>query len=96
MVVGRLERIMFQTIGFPELLIILVILLLLFGSKKLPEFGSSIGRAITEFKRGVNEGTRNPEKSEELMADNSVPQAVAEAEAQKLEVTPPAELLASD
>ncbi len=45
---------MFQTIGLPELLIILVIALLLFGSRRLPEIGSSLGRAITEFKRGLH------------------------------------------
>jgi len=45
---------MFETIGFPELLIILVIVLLLFGARKLPEIGGSLGRAITEFKRGLH------------------------------------------
>ncbi|MFO8075388.1 MAG: Sec-independent protein translocase subunit TatA/TatB [Actinomycetota bacterium] len=49
------------TLGFtipqgPELIIILGIVVLLFGAKKLPELGSSIGRTITNFKKGVNEG----------------------------------------
>ncbi len=42
-------------IGFPELILILVIALLIFGPKKLPEIGKSIGRAIAELKRASNE-----------------------------------------
>jgi sec-independent protein translocase protein TatA len=42
-------------IGTQELLIILVIALVLFGSKKLPEIGSGLGRAIRNFKRAVSE-----------------------------------------
>ena len=43
-------------IGTPELLIILMIILLLFGAKKLPEFSKSIGTSIKELRKGVNEG----------------------------------------
>lgn len=39
----------------PELIIILVIALLIFGPKKLPEMGSSIGRSIKEFRKGMSE-----------------------------------------
>jgi sec-independent protein translocase protein TatA len=42
-------------IGFPELLVILVVVLLVFGPGKLPEIGSSLGRAIGEFKKGFRE-----------------------------------------
>jgi TatA/E family protein of Tat protein translocase len=42
---------MFGNIGFPELLIILAIALLIFGPKKLPEVGRSIGRALREFRK---------------------------------------------
>ena len=42
----------------PELLVILVIALIMFGPGKLPELGSSIGKAIRDFKRAINE----PEK----------------------------------
>ena len=42
-------------IGMQELLIILVIALVLFGSKKLPEIGGGLGRAIRNFKRAVSE-----------------------------------------
>lgn len=44
-----------QNIGFPELLVILLIVLLLFGAQRLPEIARSIGRSLHEFKRGVKE-----------------------------------------
>ncbi len=46
---------MFGNIGFPELLIILAIALLIFGPKKLPEVGRSIGRALREFRKTSDE-----------------------------------------
>jgi TatA/E family protein of Tat protein translocase len=46
---------MFGNIGFPELLIILALALLIFGPKKLPEVGKSIGRAVREFRRTSDE-----------------------------------------
>jgi TatA/E family protein of Tat protein translocase len=46
---------MFGNIGFPELLIILAIALLVFGPKKLPEVGRSIGKAVREFRRTSDE-----------------------------------------
>ena len=46
---------MFGNIGFPELLAILAIALLIFGPKKLPEVGRSIGRALREFRRTSDE-----------------------------------------
>jgi Tat protein translocase TatB subunit len=46
---------MFGNIGFPELLIIMAIALLVFGPKKLPEISRSIGRAVREFRRTSDE-----------------------------------------
>jgi sec-independent protein translocase protein TatA len=43
-------------VGAPELLVVLVILLLIFGSSKLPKLARSIGQAGKEFKEGVKEG----------------------------------------
>ena len=42
---------MFGSIGMPELIIIMVIALIIFGPRKLPELGKSLGRSINEFKR---------------------------------------------
>jgi sec-independent protein translocase protein TatA len=42
-------------IGFQELLVILLILLLLFGANKLPELARGLGKAIGEFKKSVND-----------------------------------------
>jgi sec-independent protein translocase protein TatA len=41
-------------ISLPELLILLVVLLLVFGAKRLPEMGRSLGRGMREFKDGVS------------------------------------------
>jgi sec-independent protein translocase protein TatA len=46
---------MFNNIGFPELLLILVACLLLFGAKRLPEIGASFGKGIREFKRSLSD-----------------------------------------
>lgn len=46
-----------MNLGAPELLIILAVVLLLFGSTRLPKLARSLGQASKEFKHGVNEGT---------------------------------------
>ena len=46
---------MFGQVGWQEILVVLFILLLLFGAKRLPELGQSLGKGIREFKRGVRE-----------------------------------------
>lgn len=61
-------------LGFSELMIILVIVLVLFGAKRVPEIGASIGKGIREFKRSVNDMDRSirepeaPARSERLGA----------------------------
>lgn len=42
-------------LSMPELIVIVLVALLLFGAKKLPELGRSVGRTLTEFKKGVHE-----------------------------------------
>jgi TatA/E family protein of Tat protein translocase len=53
---GRTRRTtMFGSIGMPELIVILVIALIIFGPRKLPELGRSLGRSLAEFRRASNE-----------------------------------------
>jgi TatA/E family protein of Tat protein translocase len=46
---------MFGTLGGPELFLILVVALIVFGPRKLPEIGKSLGRMMNEFKKASNE-----------------------------------------
>src|SRR5438045_9649457 len=46
---------MFGNLGFSELMIILVIVLVLFGAKRIPEISASFGKGIREFKKNVND-----------------------------------------
>ncbi|MEK6567455.1 MAG: twin-arginine translocase TatA/TatE family subunit [Candidatus Omnitrophota bacterium] len=52
-------------LGMPELIVILVILLLIFGATKLPEIGKSIGKTISEFKKGMREIDSDKEEKKE-------------------------------
>ena len=47
---------MFGKLGLPELLIILVIVILIFGANRLPEIGRGIGRGIRNFKESTRDG----------------------------------------
>lgn len=53
----------FLGIGLPELIIIVLIILLLFGAKKLPELGRSIGSFGREVKKGLNEDDNSKDKT---------------------------------
>jgi sec-independent protein translocase protein TatA len=53
----------FLDLGAPQLLIILAIVLLLFGSKKLPELSRSLGESARELRKGLND-TSNEKKDE--------------------------------
>jgi len=53
---------MFGSIGMPELVVILVIALIIFGPRKLPELGRSLGKGIGEFKKASNELQRTLEE----------------------------------
>ena len=56
---------MFGSLGLPELLVIFLIVLVLFGANKLPQLGKGLGSAIRNFKEGMNEG-RDGDRSSEL------------------------------
>lgn len=53
------------SIGWPELVIVLVVLLLLFGAKRLPEIAKSIGKSSKEFKKGLKEGATDTDDLEQ-------------------------------
>ena len=53
----------FGNLGFMEILLILVVVLLLFGAKRIPEIASSFGKGIKEFKRSVNDVDRDVRES---------------------------------
>ena len=57
--VGRMN------IGAPELIIALVVILLLFGSTKLPKLARSLGSAQKEFKQGLKEGSAEDDEADE-------------------------------
>ncbi len=52
----------FLDLGAPELIIILAILLLLFGGKKLPELSKSLGESMRELRKGLNDDGNEKEK----------------------------------
>ncbi len=56
---------MFGSLGMPELIVILVVALVVFGPSKLPDLGKSLGEAIRGFKKAINESDKasleNPE-----------------------------------
>jgi len=62
---------MFGSIGMPELIIIFVIALIIFGPRKLPELGRSLGKSLAEFKRASNDLQRTLE--EEIKAEEQRP-----------------------
>ena len=67
-------------IGFRELLVILVIALVVFGSKKLKDVGSDLGAAVRGFKKAVNEGEEEQQKQiKDLTAKDAEPGEAAKA-----------------
>ncbi len=55
----------FQSLGAPELLIILAIVVVLFGATRIGDIGKGIGRGIREFRREVREGQEETEEKKE-------------------------------
>lgn len=53
---------MFNNLGMTEILIILAIVLLVFGARRLPEIGAAMGKSIREFKRSMSEVTDEIER----------------------------------
>jgi sec-independent protein translocase protein TatA len=82
---------MFGSIGMPELIIIFVIALIIFGPRKLPELGRSLGKSLAEFKRASNELKSTLEEEIRLEEQRStLEERKAAAAAAQPVVTPPA------
>ncbi len=62
---------MFGGIGMPELLVILVIVLIIFGANKLPQIGEGLGKGIRNFKKGVKD-------KEEIGTTSKKPEEISE------------------
>ena len=63
-------------LGFSELIIVLLIIVVIFGSTKLPQLGDGLGRAIKNFKRAVtnqNEIDVTPQKGKEIPSETAAP-----------------------
>ena len=69
---------MFGSIGMPELLIIFVIALIIFGPRKLPELGRSLGKSLGEFKRASND-LRNTLEDEIRIEEKAVPSSTSKS-----------------
>jgi len=70
-----------QNFGFMEIMIILVIVLLLFGAKRIPEIAGSLGKGINEFKRNINDAQRQITEPAPRTEQRSAQPAPAAAEA---------------
>ena len=85
---------MFGPIGMPELIIIFIIALIVFGPRKLPELGKSLGKSLAEFKRASNDLRSTLEEEIRLEDTRPQPRAVdsqvssKETEAEKAQTEP--------
>jgi sec-independent protein translocase protein TatA len=89
---------MFNNIGLPEILIILLIVLILFGAKRIPEVAGSLGKGINEFKRNMTEAQRaitEPPRDEtrNIAGDRDVTRPVTTAAPEEEEARQPKRLI---
>ena len=57
-------------LGMPELLVILVIVLVIFGANRLPQLGEGLGKAIKGFKKGISDSPAQDSSSDTSKKDN--------------------------
>jgi sec-independent protein translocase protein TatA len=73
---------MLPNLGFTEIIILVGILVLFFGAKRIPEIGSSIGKGIKAFQRGLKEEPKEPRMPEET-PDSAPPPSASSGGAPK-------------
>jgi sec-independent protein translocase protein TatA len=84
---------MFGSLGFTELILILVIVLIIFGAGKLPQLGEGLGKAIKGFKKSVHEADAIEAEAQAQAAQQQTavpPQAIPAAPVQAAPVEQPA------
>jgi len=59
-----------MSFGLGEGLLVLAVVLLLFGGKKLPQLGSALGKAIQNFKKGISDSKENNEDEDKIDKDS--------------------------
>lgn len=73
---------MFGSLGFTELILILMIVLIIFGAGKLPQLGEGLGKAIKGFKKSVHEADAIEAEAQAAAQQATTPQAVTAAPVQ--------------
>jgi sec-independent protein translocase protein TatA len=81
---------MLGSIGMPELILIFIIALIVFGPKKLPEIGKSLGKGLAEFKRATDDLKQNIQKEVEQLQAEVKPELKTEIKPE-LKTEPPAD-----
>ncbi len=83
---------MFGSLGFTELILILVIVLIIFGAGKLPQLGEGLGKAIKGFKKSVHEADAIEAEAQAAAQQQATapPQSIAAPPAQPVAVDQPA------
>jgi sec-independent protein translocase protein TatA len=81
---------MFGSLGFTELILILMIVLIIFGAGKLPQLGEGLGKAIKGFKKSVHEADAIEAEAQAAVQQAAAPQPVTAAPVQNASLNQPA------
>jgi sec-independent protein translocase protein TatA len=81
---------MFGSLGFTELILILMIVLIIFGAGKLPQLGEGLGKAIKGFKKSVHEAEAIEADAQAAVQQTAGPQPVTVASTQDAALNQPA------
>ena len=81
---------MFGSLGFTELILVLMIVLIIFGAGKLPQLGEGLGKAIKGFKKSVHEADAIEADAQAAAQQSAGPQTVTAASTQSAALNQPA------